>query len=85
MYPSFIHLKLNIFAEVDAMVSENDSTAVDKRKYAHRTLMRGQSEGQYLHDTYTIKGSDGLLTAASRVQLARLDSWEAFEDVFSSG
>lgn len=50
-----------------------------------RRLRRGMSEGTYLHDKCTIKGSDVLLTAASSLNLAHLDSWEAFEDQFSKG
>ena len=56
-----------------------------RKRQSYRNLTRGYSEGQYLSDNFTIKGSDGLLTAASRVQLARIDSWDAFEDVFSGG
>ena len=60
----------------------------NNRKIVHssgRRLRRGLSEGTYLHDKCTIKGSDVLLTAASSLNLANLDSWEAFEDQFSTG
>ena len=60
----------------------------NNRKIVHssgRRLRRGLSEGTYLQDKCTIKGSEVLLTAASSLNLANLDSWEAFEDQFSTG
>lgn len=75
----------NCFTVMDLIEKEHLLEISKPKTRANRRLFRGQSEGQYLRDGCTIKGSDGLITAASRFSMANIDSWEAFEDAFCQG